>query len=91
MDRSHPWVPKFEGLKVFMDARMPVTHKEGDRYPLGPPSLLREVQVEPNGLISHVEGGALPSPATSFRILSAIKKLFIWKKRKANPVVFAYV
>jgi hypothetical protein len=22
---------------VFMDARMPVTHKEGDRYPLGPP------------------------------------------------------
>ena len=26
--------------------------------------LLREVQAEPNGLISHVEGGALPSPAT---------------------------
>ena len=26
------------GLKVFMDARMPVTHKEGDRYPLRPPS-----------------------------------------------------
>jgi hypothetical protein len=26
------------GLKVFMDAHMPVTHKEGDRYPLGPPS-----------------------------------------------------
>ena len=25
------------GSKVFMDARMPVTHKEGDRYPLGPP------------------------------------------------------
>jgi len=25
------------GLKVFMDARMPVTHKEGDRYPLRPP------------------------------------------------------
>ena len=22
-----------------MDARMPVTHKEGDRYPLGPPNL----------------------------------------------------
>jgi hypothetical protein len=29
------------GSKVFMDARMPVTHKEGDRYPLGPPSLFR--------------------------------------------------
>ena len=28
------------GLKVFMDARMPVTHKEGDRYPLGPPSFV---------------------------------------------------
>jgi hypothetical protein len=26
--------------------------------------LLREVQVEPYGLISHDEGGALPSPAT---------------------------
>ena len=26
------------GLKVFMDAHMPVTHKEGDRYPLRPPS-----------------------------------------------------
>jgi hypothetical protein len=26
------------GLKVFMDAHMPVTHKEGDRYPLGPPN-----------------------------------------------------
>ena len=25
------------GLKVFMDAYMPVTHGEGDRYPLGPP------------------------------------------------------
>jgi hypothetical protein len=26
------------GLKVFMDAYMPVTHEERDRYPLGPPS-----------------------------------------------------
>jgi hypothetical protein len=26
------------GLKVFMDAHQPVTLKEGDRYPLGPPS-----------------------------------------------------
>jgi hypothetical protein len=24
---------------VFMDAYMPVTHEEGDRYPLGPPRL----------------------------------------------------
>ena len=27
------------GFKVFMDARMPVTHEEGDRYPLKPPIL----------------------------------------------------
>ena len=27
------------GLKVFMDAREPVTLEEGDRYPLGPPNL----------------------------------------------------
>ena len=27
----------FSGLKVFTDARMPVTHEEGDRYPLRPP------------------------------------------------------
>ena len=26
------------GLKVFMDAHQPVTLKEGDRYPLGPPN-----------------------------------------------------
>jgi hypothetical protein len=29
-------------------------------------SLLREGQVDPNGLISHIEGGALPPPATKF-------------------------
>ena len=28
------------GLKVFMDARQPVTLEEGDRYPLGPPSFV---------------------------------------------------
>ena len=28
------------GLKVFTDAHMPVTHEEGDRYPLGPPSFV---------------------------------------------------
>ena len=31
------------GLKVFMDAHMPVTHEEGDRYPLRPPSLVVSV------------------------------------------------
>ena len=28
------------GLKVFTDARQPVTLEEGDRYPLGPPSFV---------------------------------------------------
>ena len=28
----------YYGLKVFMDARSTVTAKEGDRYPLRPPS-----------------------------------------------------
>jgi len=34
------------GLKVFMDARMPVTHKEGDRYPLRPPLVESSVSAE---------------------------------------------
>ena len=34
---STPTVSTSFGLKVFMDARQPVTLKEGDRYPLGPP------------------------------------------------------
>ena len=57
--------------------------------PLQTAKLLREVQVEPNGLISHLEGGALPPPATSFRILTANTKPFYWKKSKADPVVHA--
>ena len=37
--KLNPWLLSYLiiGSKVFMDARMPVTHKEGDRYPLGPP------------------------------------------------------
>jgi hypothetical protein len=31
------------GLKVFMDAHQPVTLKEGDRYPLGPPNIFTNV------------------------------------------------
>jgi len=38
---SIPTVSTLVGLKVFMDARMPVTHKEGDRYPLRPPVMPR--------------------------------------------------
>jgi hypothetical protein len=34
------------GLKVFMDAHQPVTLKEGDRYPLGPPSFVKVLASE---------------------------------------------
>ena len=34
------------GAKVFMDAHEPVTLEEGDRYPLAPPVLLRQLSVE---------------------------------------------
>jgi hypothetical protein len=34
------------GSKVFMDAHQPVTLKEGDRYPLGPPSFEIDDSVE---------------------------------------------
>ena len=44
---SNPARPT-KGLKVFMDARMPVTHKEGDRYPLGPPYIL-------SFMLKHIE------------------------------------
>jgi hypothetical protein len=33
------------GLKVFMDAYMPVTHEERDRYPLGPPQTFRRQRI----------------------------------------------
>ncbi len=36
--RIHPSPPSL-GLKVFTDAHDTVTVEEGDRYPLGPPSL----------------------------------------------------
>ena len=34
------------GLKVFMDAHQPVTLKEGDRYPLGPPNKVDILEIE---------------------------------------------
>ena len=38
----------------------------GVRLSSGAPNLLRVGQVDPDGLISHTERGALPRPATSF-------------------------
>jgi hypothetical protein len=49
--------------------------------------LLRVGQVDPNGLISHLERGALPRPATSFRIVTAIHKANYWlSSDKSYPV-----
>ena len=44
------------GLKVFMDARQPVTLEEGDRYPLGPPSFV--ALASGSTLAAYFEGAA---------------------------------
>ena len=36
---------------------------------------MREGQVDPNGLISHIEGGALPPPATKLEMNAQMAKL----------------
>ena len=42
------------GSKVFMDAHQPVTLKEGDRYPLGPPILFRKTRARCMGVtVNH--------------------------------------
>ena len=43
--------------------------------PLETASLMREGQVDPNGLISHIEGGALPPPATKLEMNAQMAKL----------------
>ena len=49
---------------------MPVTHKEGDRYPLGPPSLIAGYSSgKLAGLIRQKKVGSSPTPATSFALL----------------------
>jgi hypothetical protein len=49
------------GLKVFMDARMPVTHKEGDRYPLGPPSLFHSSTAVVQLTVNQLVVGSIPA------------------------------
>ena len=65
-----------------MDARRLVTPKDGDRYPIRPPDDAEYGR----GLSawSHKPriAGSNPASATSFRIHSAIKKTFYWKKAK---------
>ena len=49
------------GSKVFMDARMPVTHKEGDRYPLGPPSLFHSSTAVVQLTVNQLVVGSIPA------------------------------
>jgi hypothetical protein len=59
------------GLKVFMDAHQPVTLKEGDRYPLRPPSYLRVDESVKSSLLvgqkgSKDLGGSIPLSGAKF-------------------------
>ena len=59
------------GLKVFMDARRLVTPKEGDRYPLGPPSYLWVDESVKSSLLvgqkgSKDLGGSIPLSGAQF-------------------------
>ncbi len=72
-----------------MDARMPVTHKEGDRYPLEPPILFRCSTAVVQLTVNQLVVGSIPATGAIFRIHSAIKKTFYCQKRKADPVVFS--
>ena len=62
--------PNF-GLKVFMDARMPVTHEEGDRYPLGPPSYGDVAQLVEQRTENSCVTGSIPVIATRISFLSS--------------------
>ena len=61
------------GLKVFMDARMPVTHKEGDRYPLGPPMHPYSSVVEQR-LDKALVGGSIPPMGTNLALTDGVQK-----------------
>jgi hypothetical protein len=69
---------------------MPVTHKEGDRYPLGPPDLFRSSTAVVQLAVNQLVVGSIPTFGASFRILAASKKLFIGKKKR-YPVDFISV
>ena len=64
---SIPITSTMFGLKVFMDARQPVTLKEGDRYPLGPPDLSACNVNLVDGLVWSQEAvGSNPTTQTKF-------------------------
>ena len=69
---------KICGLKVFMDARMPVTHEEGDRYPLGPPKFSPGSAIgRGNGLRSHTVWVRIPPWAPSRMVEQSTQCLLV--------------
>ena len=54
------------GLKVFMDAHQPVTLKEGDRYPLGPPRMFPSSSEVEQLAVNQLVGGSIPSWGAKF-------------------------
>jgi hypothetical protein len=54
------------GFKVFMDARMPVTHEEGDRYPLEPPVLFQCSTAVVQLTVNQLVVGSIPATGASF-------------------------
>ena len=64
---------KNDGLKVFMDARQPVTLEEGDRYPLGPPIDPYSSVVEQR-LDKALVGGSIPPMGTNLALTGGVQK-----------------
>ena len=54
-----------------MDARMPVTHKEGDRYPLGPPDIFHSSTAVVQLTVNQLVVGSIPACGASFRLITA--------------------
>ena len=54
---------------------MPVTHKEGDRYPLGPPDIFHSSTAVVQLTVNQLVVGSIPACGAIFRIGSAINKL----------------
>ena len=70
------------GLKVFTDARMPVTHKEGDRYPLGPPDIFHSSTAVVQQAVNLLVVGSIPTCGASFRIVTANSKILLLMEKK---------
>ena len=76
------------GLKVFMDARMPVTHKEGDRYPLGPPDIFHSSTAVVQLTVNQLVVGSIPACGAIFRIHSAKNLFSLFMEKKKSILLF---